>query len=144
MVPWGKHNPSYWRGHHTTPWMDQNEAIERFMVVVIVKDPFFWMESMCRHHWEMQLMYWDGEGRKEHATCPSLVFADEIDYSDLKHLKLKHYDNIDDGIRDRNIRTNLATMKYQAVFQKDENGTETDIRHFPKGEEVREGGTVID
>ena len=63
-VPWGKHNPVAWRNKNVAPHAEaivQNHTLP----LVIIKDPYFWMGSMCRHSYEA---VWDDVDR-----CPNLV-----------------------------------------------------------------------
>jgi len=153
MVPWGKHNPSYWRGHHTVQWVDESfgkldpngkEGVNQFMVVVIVKDPFFWMQSMCSHHWQMEVDTW-GERWVEggvalannHPTCPHLVHRDEVDYSSPMP-KLKRFDSIKEGISYGKLSSNNVVMHYQSLTYRDEDGIERP--HFPPGQVRKRSG----
>jgi hypothetical protein len=63
----GKHNPELWRLHHMSlsggnlvP--DQNQALP----VIVVKDPYSWMGSMCRQDYVMRWSH-------TQAHCPNLV-----------------------------------------------------------------------
>ena len=58
-VPWGKHAPVQWRDdqkyrpkhfsiNRMIPWV----KAEHVLPIVIVKDPYFWMKSMCKHSYE--------------------------------------------------------------------------------------------
>jgi hypothetical protein len=67
QLPWGKHNPESWRLHHMSlsggnlvP--DQNQALP----VIVVKDPYSWMGSMCRQEYVMRWSH-------TQAHCPNLV-----------------------------------------------------------------------
>jgi hypothetical protein len=65
-VPWGKHNPVSWRGHHEATvggrGIDQNNVLP----VVMIKDPYHWMSSMCRHPYAAKWVH-----RK--SMCPHLL-----------------------------------------------------------------------
>lgn len=63
-VPWGKHNPISWRNKHVAidaEGMVQNHTLP----VLITKEPYFWMGSMCRHHYEARWVKVD--------RCPNIV-----------------------------------------------------------------------
>ena len=47
QVPWGKHNPVDWRGQHSAQGLEGVD-VDGVLPVVVVKDPFTWMRSMCR------------------------------------------------------------------------------------------------
>lgn len=66
QVPWGKHNPVSWRGTHTAQMGAAGVEQTHVLPVVIIKDPFHWMGSMCRHKYEANWYH-----VPEH--CPNLV-----------------------------------------------------------------------
>ena len=65
QVSWGKHSPSSYRGQSTSETGGDVPA-EQFLPVIIVKDPFTWMQSFCRHWYNS---YWT----KIHGHCPNLI-----------------------------------------------------------------------
>lgn len=71
QAPWGKHSPATWRHHHVA--MDQSTVNQtNFLPATIVKDPYTWMNSMCRHSYSANWKHND-----EH--CPNLVPLTELD-----------------------------------------------------------------
>lgn len=70
QVPWGKHNPTALRLHHTTP-SQKHVNQSNVLPVVTIKDPYHWMGSMCRHTYQANWHHTD-------AHCPNLV-ATEAD-----------------------------------------------------------------
>jgi hypothetical protein len=48
QVSWGKHFPATFRGGHKTK-TDKDVAIENTLPLVSVRDPYQWLQSMCRH-----------------------------------------------------------------------------------------------
>lgn len=65
QVPWGKHSPVSWRFKHTAPTfkgIDQST----FLPAVVIKDPYTWMNSMCRHQYAASWRNIEGH-------CPNLV-----------------------------------------------------------------------
>jgi hypothetical protein len=69
QVPWGKHSPASWRLKHMAKGgggriPDQRHALP----VVVIKDPYTWMSSMCRNPYVMK--WWH---RKQDNHCPNLV-----------------------------------------------------------------------
>ena len=70
QVPWGKHNPhTAFRFHHVCE-EDRNMGVklpqERVLPVVMIKDPYTWMSSICRHKY-----YTNWPHTKQH--CPNLM-----------------------------------------------------------------------
>ena len=65
QVPWGKHSPASYRLVH---WATKNLGINPLNVlpVVVTKDPYTWMQSLCRHPYSAR---W--KRTKQH--CPNLV-----------------------------------------------------------------------
>jgi len=91
-VPWAKHKPaSYYRRHNgkrnnnnnnnttipTTPTVPQSSSVpqssepivdhDSVLPVVLVRDPFYWMQSMCREGYGVR---WDHDAKRH---CPNLV-----------------------------------------------------------------------
>jgi hypothetical protein len=68
QVPWGKHvQPSESSGlRHKANLITRYIDPRAVLPVVVIKDPYTWLASMCRHPYTAR---W--EGRKEH--CPNLV-----------------------------------------------------------------------
>ena len=66
QVPWGKHNPISWRMHHNALVGSLGVDQTHVLPVAIIKDPFHWMGSMCRHSYSAN-WYHDPQ------HCPNLV-----------------------------------------------------------------------
>jgi hypothetical protein len=71
QVPWGKHNPESWRLKHRATISgnlvpDQTHVLP----VIVVKDPYSWMGSMCRNSYHMKWYH-------TNAHCPNLVATPE-------------------------------------------------------------------
>ena len=66
QVPWGKHNPISWRTHHNAVVGSLGVDQTHVLPVAIIKDPFHWMGSMCRHSYNAN-WYHDPQ------HCPNLV-----------------------------------------------------------------------
>ena len=64
QVPWGKHYPASARHDHTTPSMTDIDK-STVLPIVLVRDPYTWMESMCRHPYSIR---WHHNSRH----CPNL------------------------------------------------------------------------
>ena len=65
QVPWGKHRVPYVRLQHVAPGM-ANVQQEDVLPIIMIRDPFHWMQSMCKSpyaaHW-----------KKTRLHCPNLV-----------------------------------------------------------------------
>lgn len=70
QVPWGKHRMEFVRLNHTAPGAE-NRVKAHVLPVVMIRDPFHWMQSMCH---EPYATHW--HKRPQH--CPNLV-PDELD-----------------------------------------------------------------
>ena len=68
QVPWGKHNPAFWRTQHFAK-SAANVNQTNVLPIVIIKDPLFWMGSMCRHSYAAK---WRRIG-----NCPNLVHPED-------------------------------------------------------------------
>jgi hypothetical protein len=65
QVPWGKHQPVSWRFQHVAPTFEGANQ-EAFLPGLVIKDPYTWMDSMCRHKYAANWVHF-----KDH--CPNLV-----------------------------------------------------------------------
>jgi len=65
QVPWGKHSPVEWKFKHKAPGFENLDQ-SHFLPALVIKDPYTWMESMCRHKYAAT---W----RQESGHCPNLV-----------------------------------------------------------------------
>ena len=68
QVPWGKHTPVH-NETHRQQHRAQNEKdipADNVFPVVTVRDPYFWMDSMCRHPYSMEWV-------QDPNQCPKLV-----------------------------------------------------------------------
>lgn len=64
QVPWGKHNPLHWRSSHFAD-MYERVNISEVLPVAIVKEPLFWMKSMCRMEYAARFRHGQAQ------CCPS-------------------------------------------------------------------------
>jgi len=67
QVPWGKHKPLDLRGEITNESYFKNIRADQVLPVVIIKHPFSWMSSMCRHPYQLKWAH----NNKHH--CPNLI-----------------------------------------------------------------------
>mmetsp|Transcript_19988 Transcript_19988/g.42252 ORF Transcript_19988/g.42252 Transcript_19988/m.42252 type:complete len:531 (+) Transcript_19988:193-1785(+) len=79
QVPWGKHYMARYRGGEHSTRTDKDVPHDHTMALVSIRDPYFWMQSMCRHgyaaHWPHI---------KSH--CPNLIATTE-EIKSLPYLK---------------------------------------------------------
>ena len=71
QVPWGKHSPASWRFKHKADEGGDLKHQEYVLPAVVIKDPYTWMTSMCRHSYSANWCH-----TKDH--CPNLI-ANEND-----------------------------------------------------------------
>lgn len=65
QVPWGKHRMAAVRGNHTAPDMEAID-IGHVLPVVMIRDPYSWLQSMCAHPYAATWPYGPHH-------CPNLV-----------------------------------------------------------------------
>ena len=65
QAPWGKHSPESYRLRHWEPLSNGTDQ-SHFLPVVMTKDPYFWMQSICRHAYTAK---WN----RTDLHCPNLV-----------------------------------------------------------------------
>mmetsp|Transcript_14545 Transcript_14545/g.35168 ORF Transcript_14545/g.35168 Transcript_14545/m.35168 type:complete len:365 (+) Transcript_14545:762-1856(+) len=65
QVPWGKHVPASWKWNNTAG-NDQKTNKTNVLPVVMVRDPYSWMQSMCKHPYTAKWLRPKGH-------CPGLV-----------------------------------------------------------------------
>lgn len=80
QVPWAKHKMAYERFGHT---IDDSIPKENVLPVVLVRDPYYWMQSMCKQGYGVR---WDHKANKH---CPNLVPND----FDLKRFPKRYATN---------------------------------------------------
>jgi len=78
QVPWGKHSPASWRLKHQAQEAGDLKHQEYVLPAVVIKDPYTWMTSMCRHTYHANWLH-----TKLH--CPNLI-ADKDDALKFKKL----------------------------------------------------------
>lgn len=66
QVPWGKHMPASQRLTHTAGH-DRRVNKTNVMPIVVVRDPYQWMQAMCRHKYEVRWPHREG------SMCPNLA-----------------------------------------------------------------------
>ena len=78
QVPWGKHNPpTTHRLKHASKIGGDIQDHTAVFRVVIIKDPYHWSVSQCRH---IYMTWWEHD--KEH--CPNIVSAQTKEPTDLR------------------------------------------------------------
>lgn len=78
QVPWGKHRMEYVKNNHTAPEMDIYNK-DNVLPIVVIRDPFPWMQSMCKSPYAAQWTH-----HKFH--CPNLIFS-KLDKHRYKHIQ---------------------------------------------------------
>lgn len=90
QVPWGKHMMARYRESDHTTATDKDVPKEHILPVISIRDPFSWMQSMCRHtyaaHWPHS---------KNH--CPDLI-ATEADISTMPKLNMLYGRNEEEDL----------------------------------------------
>ena len=66
QVPWGKHYMARYRTSGHTTKTDKDVPIEHILPLVTIRDPYFWMQSMCRHRYTAMWPH-------TKAHCPNLI-----------------------------------------------------------------------
>lgn len=102
QVPWGKHNPATTRLKHWAAAGPRDIKQAHVLPIIMVKDPYHWMQSMCRHSYQVK---WPNQ-HSDH--CPQLVKPSRVQvpfgsgttiYKSLVHMwnewngQYIHYDN---------------------------------------------------
>jgi hypothetical protein len=139
QVPWGKHTPpgdDAFRNSHKTN-KDRNVSVDDILPAVTIRDPYSWMESMCRINYGA---HWYSDMRRH---CPNLL-PDEQDllrfspylkenkavdvhvkYSDFwkHHTSLAHFWN--DWYREyMNVKFSRIIVRYEDLLFHTRNVTE--------------------
>jgi hypothetical protein len=77
QVPWGKHRMADTKHSHTAKGMEKI-AKDQVLPVVIIRDPFAWLQSMCAHPYAAHWRYGPHH-------CPNLV-PNAVDAQHFPHL----------------------------------------------------------
>ena len=95
----GKHSPVSWRYKHSAPAM-VNLNQTSFLAAVVIKDPYTWMNSMCRHSYAANWRHVDGH-------CPNLVAISEKEKEIIKILNDNRNDKADEGKGEETFKVNI-------------------------------------
>lgn len=87
QVPWGKHNPLHWRGSHFAG-MHEHVNISEVLPVAIVKEPLFWMKSMCRMEYAARFRHGQAQ------CCPSPLDDTRAEVRWRKERRAYSYDSL--------------------------------------------------
>ncbi|KAL7435195.1 hypothetical protein ACHAXH_002553 [Discostella pseudostelligera] len=68
-VPWGKHTPASFRHNYTKSKIKKYE-IEEVLPIVLIRNPYSWMKSMCRNPYTAR---W--KGMHDSKNCPQLKYT---------------------------------------------------------------------
>ena len=77
-MPWGKHTPGSERGRYLKN-QKIKYTIDEVLPVVLIRNPYGWMKSMCRHPYTAK---WDSMQNKR--SCPELKRGGEWNGVDVK------------------------------------------------------------
>jgi len=84
QVPWGKHNPpTTHRFRNVAKAWGKGIKQDDFMPVVLIKDPYSWMGSQCRHKYTT---FWGHDD--EH--CPNLIRWKVEDHDEPSEVRVKY------------------------------------------------------
>lgn len=95
QVPWGKHNPVDWRGDHAAQGMEDVD-VNSVLPVVVVKDPFTWMRSMCRMEYAAKFRHGQAQ------CCPHPVMRTKTVVRFRKERPARNYTSVVDFWREWN------------------------------------------
>ena len=79
QVPWGKHTPAQYRHKNVASIQGKGVNQTEVLPVVTIKDPYTWMQSMCRHSYTLN---W----RHHEDHCPNLM-PSEVEFKKFRGLK---------------------------------------------------------
>ena len=82
QAPWGKHGLSSSRLNRTAP-KEKGTNQTTFFPFMMIKDPFSWMNSQCRHSYGVTT--WNSRHDEEH--CPNLIRGDITDHDETIPVK---------------------------------------------------------
>ena len=100
-VPWGKHTPpgdEEYRVEHKS-MKDQGVDANMILPAVTVRDPYYWMQSMCKHHYTAG---WIGSDR-----CPNLT-PSEMDKAN--HPPLRNRDHFPVSVKYADFRKHHESL----------------------------------
>mmetsp|Transcript_18259 Transcript_18259/g.37660 ORF Transcript_18259/g.37660 Transcript_18259/m.37660 type:complete len:468 (+) Transcript_18259:78-1481(+) len=103
QVPWGKHMMASYRESDHTTRTDKDVPRENVLPMVSIRDPYSWMQSMCRHQYEA---FWPRIA--DH--CPNLIAsAAEINNND--ELYELYGDAVDDKSKEKLVPVDVEYAK---------------------------------
>jgi len=82
-APWGKHSPPSNRLKRVA-WDGEGINQTAFFPFMMIKDPFSWMNSQCRH--DYGVTFWDSTYDEEH--CPNLIRGQVTDRDETAPVRL--------------------------------------------------------
>jgi hypothetical protein len=81
QVPWAKHKPARSKNDHT---IHPNITKDNVLPVVLVRDPYYWMHSMCKQGYGVR---WDHNEKH----CPNLI---PNDFDRQRFKRLRHAESV--------------------------------------------------
>ena len=104
QVPWGKHIPFSYRLNHTAwKFQDYNLDPTNALPVLSVKDPYTWMQSMCKQPYAAQYDH-------SKSTCPNIVPYESDIKAHPRFAKMKYI-----PVHVKYDQTNGLVKKYQSM-----------------------------
>ena len=72
QVPWGKHTPVKDEEYRLTHKSDKDKDVDatNILPAVTIRDPYVWMQSMCRIHYKA---FWAHDTESSDKHCPNLI-----------------------------------------------------------------------
>lgn len=83
QAPWGKHSSPSSRLKRVA-WSGHGINQTQFFPFMMIKDPFSWMNSQCRHSYDAT--FWFSEYDEDH--CPNLIRQNNTDYDETAPVQL--------------------------------------------------------
>jgi hypothetical protein len=122
QVPWGKHMMARYRDTEHSTEFDSDVPHENILPLVSIRDPYSWMQSMCRHKYAANWPH-----NKKH--CPNLI-ATEADINILPLLRNLYGPGGDDDNQEKlvpvrilhakdNVQEHLSLAHYYSEWYED-------------------------
>lgn len=113
QVPWGKHVLAEQRQKHVAKGTRERDLVDpsTILPVVMIRDPYFWMQSLCRRNYGAQWLH-----SSEH--CPNLV-PNDVDYKiySFPHGTIPVRIKYDFGLEKWDSLAHLWTAWYRQYYQ---------------------------
>ena len=94
QVPWGKHFPATRRGTHVTK-TDKDVPHSNSLPLVTIRDPYVWMQSMCRHRYAAYGPWKTPYDNNQDNPCPHILNKKEYNSMTEEDIIQLLHDNAD-------------------------------------------------